>query len=125
MDMVLNHRVVLLWVVCLLFKVVLIRCEVTLVNRNVTDSFRVGKDGCMTNTDCPSSATCQSESGLCLCSDGYPNFLKHSQTFNTVYGCLSSKVIRTGFGEPLYNHYILKYKPFFKDLISPAPQGGE
>ena len=100
--MVLSHRVVLVWVVCLLLKVVLMRCEVTLVNRNVTDSFRVGKDGCTNENNCPVSTTCQFDSGLCLCSHSQPNFLNYLQTFNAVYGCLPSNDIRIGTGKPLY-----------------------
>ena len=101
-DMVLIYRVVLLWVTCLLFKVVLIRCEVTLVNRNVTDSFRIGEDGCTKNIGCPDHATCQLDSGVCLCNDQYPNFLNHSQPSSKGFGCLISKSIRVGVGECLY-----------------------
>ena len=75
--------------------------EVTLVNRNATDSFRVGKDGCTRKIDCPNHATCQSGSGLCLCSDSYPNFLNFSVTSSTTYGCLQSASIRVGVGECL------------------------
>ena len=79
--------------ICLLFRIVLIRCEVVLVNRNFTDSFRVGKDGCTKNSDCPDSATCQSDSGLCLCSDSQPNF-RNPTTSSKAYGCVSDENIQ-------------------------------
>ena len=75
--------------------------EVTLVNRNVTDSFRVGKDGCTRKSDCPDHATCQPDSGLCLCSDSQPNFLYYSVTSSAVYGCVRSESIQVGLGECL------------------------
>jgi hypothetical protein len=37
------------WVIYLSYKMVMTGCEVVLVNRNVLDSFRVGKDGCTHN----------------------------------------------------------------------------
>ena len=95
-DMVLKYRVVLLYVVCFLFKVVLIHCQVTFVNRNVTDSFRVSKKGCSHNMDCPGSL-CQLGSSVCLCKDDRPNFLNHS----TEYRCLPSENIRAGTGKCL------------------------
>ena len=65
-----------LWVTFWLSNVFMtVTSEVTLVNRNVTDSFRVGKNSCKLNTSyCPNSATCLSGSGLCLCIDSQPNF---------------------------------------------------
>ena len=78
--------------ICLLFKIVLIRCEVVLVNRNFTDSFRVGNDGCTKNSDCSDSATCQSDRGLCLCSDSQPNF-RNPTTSSKAYGCVSNENI--------------------------------
>ena len=87
------------WVIYLCYKVVMTAgCEVVLVNRNVTDSFRVGKNGC-TNDErvCTSSATCQSD-GLCLCSADKPNFRNPAtrRVDDKSYGCLDSKSIRTG-----------------------------
>ena len=104
MDMVSKCRVVLLSVVCLLFKVILIRCEVTLVNRNFTDSFRVDKNGCTEDTNCTSSASCQSDSGLCLCNDGNPNFLYYNGASSADYQCVTSESIREGLGECLYSY---------------------
>ena len=48
--------------------------EVVLVNRNVTDSFRVGQDGCTNDKFvCPDFSTCQSD-GSCLCNFTRPNY---------------------------------------------------
>ncbi|CAB4008248.1 Hypothetical predicted protein [Paramuricea clavata] len=96
--MSLKYTVVLVWVIYLCYKVVITGCEVVLVNRNVTDSFRFGKDGC-TNDErvCTSSATCQSD-GSCLCSADKPNF-RNPATRSGVdksYGCLDSESIRFG-----------------------------
>jgi hypothetical protein len=56
------------------YKVVMTGCEVVLVNRNVTDSFRVGKDGCTSDTSvCKSNATCQPD-GSCLCNSKRPSY---------------------------------------------------
>ena len=98
--MVVKYRMVLSWVVCLLLKVVLVRCQVTVVIRNVTDSFRVGENGCPRNADCSLTATCQSDSGLCLCNDGQPNFLFYAPS-GVVYECVKSLSIRVGLGECL------------------------
>ena len=108
--MVVKYRVVLSWVVSLLFKVFLIRCEVTSVIRNVTDSFRVGENGCRRNTDCSmsttSAAACQSGSGLCLCNDGQPNFLFYALRLSGAdYQCVTSLSIRNGLGECLYGYF--------------------
>jgi hypothetical protein len=66
--MSLKYTVVLVWVIYLSCKVVMTGCEVVLVNRNITDSFRVGEDGCTNDaTVCTDfGATCQLD-GLCLC----------------------------------------------------------
>ena len=95
-------NVVLLWFICLSCKVFMTGCEVVWVNRNVTDSFRVDKDGCTKNTSvCPSSSTCQTDSGLCLCRDREPSFRNPNKGTNDspVYGCLSNRNIRSGAGE--------------------------
>ena len=79
--MSLQSTVVLLalWVTFWLSNVLMtVTSEVTLVNRNATDSFRVGENSCKLNTShCPNSATCQSDSGLCLCNNSQPNFLSY------------------------------------------------
>ena len=86
MNMSLQFTVVLLWVT---FWWCITAGEVTLVHRNVTDSFRAGEDGCTKNIDCPDHATCQSDSGLCLCSESVPNFLYYNYTTSSpTYGCL-------------------------------------
>ena len=104
--MVVKYRVVLSWVVCLLLEAVLVRCQVTLVNRNLTDSFRVGENGCRIDSGCSMSATltatCQPDSGLCLCMDGKPNFLFYNVP-GVHYQCVTSKSIRVGIGECLYS----------------------
>ena len=75
--------------------------EVVLVNRNVTDSFRVG-NGCIRNNNCgTSSATCQFESGLCFCSVDEPNFLHFNASSSANYQCVNSASIRAGVGECL------------------------
>ena len=82
-------------------------CEVVWVNRNVTDSFRVGKDGCTNDTSvCPSSSTCQTDSGLCLCSDIEPSFSNPDgrTSDGKIYGCASNHNIRSGAGE--CQHYV-------------------
>ena len=117
--MVVKYRVVLSWIVCLLFKVVSVRCEVTSVNRNVTDSFRVGENGCRIDANCSLSttytATCQSDSGLCLCMDGQPNFLFYDLA-GVDYQCVKSWIIRVGFGEclcSLFKHYYQIFQHFY------------
>ena len=103
--MAFNCKLVLLRVVCLLLKVALIRCKVTSVYRNVTDSFRVGEHGCKANTDCSpsatSSATCQADTGDCLCKHNHSNFLYYATNSGNVYGCITSSDIETGLGECL------------------------
>ena len=94
----------LLWFISLSCKIFMTGCEVAWVNRNVTDSFRVGKDGCTNNTSvCPSSSTCQADSGLCLCLDIEPSFRNPTRKpgNDTTYGCLSNRHIRLGAGEYL------------------------
>ena len=93
-----QFTVVSVWVILLLFKIFLIRCEVVLVNRHLVDSFRVGKDGCTKNGDCPDPATCQSGSGLCLCSVRQPNF-RNPTTTSKAYGCVSNKNIQEKAGK--------------------------
>ena len=96
-----QHTVVSLWVISLLLKVVLLRCEVVLVNRNAIDSFRVGKDGCTNNTAdiCTMSARCQADSGLCICHREQPNFqLNPSKNGTEVYECRTSDDIQAGVG---------------------------
>ena len=98
MNIFLQYTVVLLLVT---FWSCMTAGEVTLVNRYVTDIFRVGKDGCTRNSDCPDQATCQSDSGLCLCSDSQPNFLYFNRSSSADYQCVTSTSIRAGLGECL------------------------
>ncbi|CAB4044499.1 Hypothetical predicted protein [Paramuricea clavata] len=111
--MSLRYKVVLVWVTCLSCKVIMTGCEVVLVNRNVTDSFRVGNDGCTNDaTVCTSSATCQSD-GSCLCSDSKPNFRNPviiadgAIKYGDSYGCVSSEFMRSGVGVN-----VCSFKPF-------------
>ena len=92
--MSLGDKVVLMCVICLSYKVVVAGSEVVLVHRNVRDSFRVGKDGCTSDSKtCPSSSTCQPNSGLCLCGD-LPNFL--NPVMINGYKCVSNEYINVG-----------------------------
>ena len=100
----LKDKVVLLWVICLWYKVVMIGCEVVWVNRNVTDSFRVGQDGCTNDTSVCTNvfATCQDD-GSCLCSSKSPSFRNPvievtggKLMYGSSYGCIKNDNIRTG-----------------------------
>ena len=102
-----NYKLVLFWVVSLSLEAYMIRCEVVWVNRNVTDSFRVGKDGCTNDKSvCTNvSATCQPD-GLCLCSEGLPNFrnptieASHGRyLYGSTYGCMRNSEILVGVGK--------------------------
>jgi hypothetical protein len=101
--MSLKYTVVLVWVICLSCIVAMSGCEVVWVNRNVTDSFRVGKDGCTNDTSIcrRSSAKCQPDSGLCSCGESGPNFRNPAveSRRDKDYGCIGNDNIRTGFGE--------------------------
>ena len=102
--MSLKFTLVLVWVIYLSDKIILTGCEVVLVNRDVLDSFRVGKDGCTYDTRvCTNRATCQSD-GSCLCSDDEPNFRNptHRRGDDKDYGCVDSDSIRAGVGECVY-----------------------
>ena len=99
--MSLGYNVVLMCVICLSYKVVLNSCEVVLVHRNVTDSFRVGKDGCRSDSKvCPSLSTCLPDSGLCLCGS-LLNFLNPDVKNVNGYKCVRGKDIRVGVGGEL------------------------
>lgn len=81
---------VLLYGLCLSFKAVITSCEVVSVSRNVTDSFRVGKQGCTNNVNiCTSSATCQAD-GSCLCHSKTPTYR------NPVIECSVNKTLEYG-----------------------------
>ena len=75
-NMSFKCKVILLCAICSTCKVVASSNEVVLVKRNVRDSFGVGKDGCTNDPSvCKESATCQPDTGLCLCNEGLPNFV--------------------------------------------------
>ena len=95
-NMSVGDKIVFICVIYLSYKVVLTGCEVVLVNRNVTDSFRVGKGGCKNDSNvCPSSSTCQRDSGLCLCGR-LPNFRNPVVENINGYKCVSSQEIIAG-----------------------------
>ena len=82
-------------IVYFLCQVQLTECQVTLVTRNVTDSFRVGEEGCKRNESICTSvqASCQ-EDGLCVCKEEFPHFSNPTiikkntggNSFELVYG---------------------------------------
>ena len=101
----------------LLFTEVKTRLEVVWVHRNVTDSFRVGEDGCTSDTSiCPRSASCQNDSGLCLCGKDEPNFRNPfgNSDDDQVYGCLNSTTMLADVGECLQNGQFEFYSRLFK-----------
>ena len=97
-----KYAVMLLWSICMTFKVVASSKKVVLVNRNVKDSFRVGKDGCSNNTNvCTRSATCQAESGLCLCKNDSPNFVNGVVKSPSEFACVTNEDMYKYFGKCL------------------------
>ena len=86
-------KAILLCAICSTCNVV--ASKVVLVKRNVRDSFRVGKDGCANNTSvCTSSATCQPDTGLCLCNENLPNFVNLIEKVSTgQYLCINNNMI--------------------------------
>lgn len=92
-------------------QVALSTCEVTLVTRNYTDSFRIGKDDCERNeiVCTTAGATCQDD-GLCLCDLKNPHFrnpkviiANSSFRYGNSYGCLTSVYMRQRVGEHVIN----------------------
>ena len=90
--------------VCLSCQVAITSCKVVSVSRNVTDSFRVGKDGCVNNVNvCTSSATCQKD-GSCLCKPEFSSYrdrviemmVNGTLKYGSGYGCSKDKYIRKG-----------------------------
>ena len=97
-----KYEVMLLLVICSTLKVVTSSNEVLLVNRNVTDRFRAGKDGCINNTNvCTRSAACQAESGLCLCKNDLPNFVNGVVESSSEFACVRNEDMYKYFGECL------------------------
>ncbi|CAB3995088.1 Hypothetical predicted protein [Paramuricea clavata] len=103
--MSLKYTVVLACIIYLSCEMVMTGCEVVWVNRNVTDSFRVGKDGCTNDTSvCKSNATCQSD-GSCLCNSRRPSYrnpvieMSSSKIVHgDSYGCIDNEMLRFGTG---------------------------
>ena len=89
-------------------KVALSSCEVVWIDRNVTDSFFVGKDGCKENPRiCTTrSALCQDD-GSCLCTSLRPTFRNPVIEINSgkmvyrndSFGCVNNQYIRYGVGK--------------------------
>jgi hypothetical protein len=121
-----EYKVLLLWVVCLCCEVVMTDGEVVWVNRNVTDSFRVGKDGCTSDENvCTSvSATCQPD-GSCLCKTGSPTFRnpvieRSSGTliYGSTYGCIDNRFIVLGVGKcMMFDKYNLHHNHLNKRFV--------
>jgi hypothetical protein len=100
--MPLKCKVVLVWVIFLSCEVVLTGCELVWVNRNVTDNFRVGKDGCANDASVCTNfgAACQSD-GSCLCSSNGPSCRNpvievngSKIVYGDSYGCIDNDIFR-------------------------------
>ena len=89
-------------------EVTLSSCDVVFVDRNVTDRFFVGKDGCKKNPRiCMTrSALCQAD-GWCLCTSLRPTFRNPIVEVNSgkmvhrnySFGCVNNQYIRFGVGK--------------------------
>lgn len=100
--MSLKYEVMLLLAMCSTLKVVTSSNGVVLVNRNVKDSFRVGKDGCGNNANvCTTSATCQNDSSLCLCKADLPNFVNGVVGSPSEFRCVTNEDMYKYIGECL------------------------
>jgi hypothetical protein len=100
-KMSLKCKLVLVGVIYLSCKVVSTGCEVVWVNRNVRDSFLVGKDGCMYDSNVCTNfdARCTTPAGVCLCGSK-PNYRNPRPGDDKGYGCLDNHSMRTaGIGE--------------------------
>ena len=92
--MTFKYKVMLLWTIWSMYKVVTTSNQVVLVHRHFRDSFRVGKDGCVNNTNvCKNSATCQTESGLCRCNEDSLHFVNHVEDSYFEYNCVNNENI--------------------------------
>lgn len=98
--MTFKYKVMLLWTIWSMYKVVTSSNEVVWVQRHIRDRFRVGEDGCKKDTSvCTSSASCQTGSGLCLCNEDSLNFVSHDVESSYGYGCVKDGKIPFQFGE--------------------------
>ena len=99
-----KNKMALLLGVLLLYKVVMSSCQELMVNRNVTDTFRVGNVDCINNSSiCTTrSATCQAD-GSCFCNEDSPNFrnpvIERFDKYGETYGCVRSEYILDRVGE--------------------------
>jgi hypothetical protein len=102
--MSLKCQVVLVWLICLSCKVVVTGCEVVWVNRNVTDSFRVGKNGCTNDTSvCTRRNASRQSDGSCLCNSESLSYRNRHPVLETngseivygdSYGCIDNEMLR-------------------------------
>ena len=100
-----RYKVMLLWTMCSMCKVVTTTNEVGLVHRHFRDRFRVGKDGCANNTNvCTNFAKCQVDSGLCVCKGDSLNFINHVEDSSNEYTCVSNENIAYYLGECFVIH---------------------
>ncbi len=140
-DMSSQYKVVFVFVICLSYNVATSAREVILVNRNVTDSFYVGKYGCRNNAGvCMSFATCRHSDGLCLCNKASPNFrnptivIAGSLKYGNTFGCLSGSYVRRNIseynyistnniiGSPLFKISLFVVIPFsHSTIVKPVP----
>ena len=101
--MSIRSKVGLLLAIFLLHNVVLTSCQVVWINRNVTDSFRVGTEGCKSDGSICTTryATCQAD-GSCLCHEDSPNFrnlvIVSFDKYGETYGCVKSEYIHDRVG---------------------------
>ena len=98
-----KNNVVMRIGILLLYNMVIAECEKVWINRNVTDSFRVGTEGCNHDSSiCTKrSAECQAD-GWCLCDKDSPNFRNpaiEEGEYGKTYGCTGSEHIRHRVGE--------------------------
>ena len=93
-----KNNVRLLVSILLLCNIALNSCKRVLIHRNVTDTFRVGTNGCTNDPSiCETRvATCQTN-GRCLCGEDSPNFrnplILESGQYGQTYGCTKSESI--------------------------------
>ena len=93
-------------------------CEVTWVTRNYTDSFRIGQDRRLNDTNvCTTTASCQND-GSCLCNKDKPHFRNPiiivsggSLSFGNSYGCITRQYVV--FSNTLFGEYIFQLEALF------------
>ena len=92
--------------ILLLYNVIMSSCQELVVNRNVTDTFRVGDVGCKNDSSiCTTrAAICQTD-GSCFCNEDSPNFrnpvIERFDKYGETFGCVKSEYILDRVGEYL------------------------